>query len=91
MFFDWDEGNVEKCGKHGVGIAEIEYALLSDPYITEDSYVGEPRLRAVGENGSGRYVFVVFTLRKTEFGTKVRPISARYMHKKEVDRFLNNA
>jgi hypothetical protein len=28
--FDWDHGNWPKCGKHGVGKAEIE-AVLSDP------------------------------------------------------------
>jgi len=33
MVFGRDEGNIEKCGKHGVGIAEIEHAMISDPYI----------------------------------------------------------
>ena len=30
--FDWDDGNWPKCGKHGVGQAEIE-ALLRRAYF----------------------------------------------------------
>jgi hypothetical protein len=28
--FDWDDGNRQKCQKHGVSIAEVEALLLSD-------------------------------------------------------------
>jgi uncharacterized DUF497 family protein len=31
--FDWDAGNLEKCQKHGVSIAEIEAVLRGDPQI----------------------------------------------------------
>ena len=41
--------------------------------------------RSIGTTHKGRYVFVVFTLRNyAERGVFVRPISARYMHEKEV-------
>ena len=41
-------------------------------------------MRAIGQTGTGRYVFVVFMLRDVEGQTRLRPISARYMHQKEV-------
>jgi len=53
MVFDWDNGNVGKCGKHGVSIAEIEHALLSDPIVIPDPYPDEDRRRAVDTNSSG--------------------------------------
>ena len=31
--FDWDEGNREKCQKHGVSIAEIEDLFTQSPRI----------------------------------------------------------
>lgn len=42
---------------------------------------------AVGDGKEGRPMFVVFTFRK--FGRKrfIRPISARYMHKKEIRKY----
>ena len=39
---------------------------------------------AIGTMANGRGVFVVFTLRQREGETLIRPISARYMHRKEV-------
>jgi hypothetical protein len=45
----------------------------------------ERRFRAIGITASGRNAFVVFTQRKGSDGVLIRPISARYMHKKEVD------
>ena len=45
------------------------------------------RVRAVGRATTGRYVFVVFTIRM-QFGRRlIRPVSARYMHRKEVRRY----
>ena len=37
--------------------------------------------------GAGRYVFLVFMLRKIDGQTLLRPISARYMHQKEIDHY----
>ncbi len=85
--FDWDRGNRGKCQKHGVSIAEIESlfggTLLVGP-DAEHSAV-EQRFRAIGVTAQGRSLFVVFTWRQRRRQRLIRPISARYMHKKEVD------
>ena len=44
-------------------------------------------MRAIGKSAAGRYVFVVFMLREIDGQTKLRPISARYMHQKEIDHY----
>jgi hypothetical protein len=36
-------------------------------------------------------VFIVFTLRKQDAGTLIRPLSARYMHRKEVEHYEKEA
>jgi uncharacterized DUF497 family protein len=38
-------------------------------------------------NGDGRRVFLVFTLRRKGDKQLIRPISARYMHKKEIESY----
>lgn len=82
MLFDWDAGNTAKCEKHGLTRAEIEYALSHDARFAADldHSVTEQRFIAVSRTEKGRPVFVVFCWR----GEKLRPISARYMHRKEV-------
>lgn len=47
----------------------------------------ERRFRAIGYTDKGRGVFIVFTFRKKGDEVLIRPISARYMHKKEVDAY----
>jgi hypothetical protein len=42
---------------------------------------------AIGEGRAGRRIFLVFTFRERGGRTYVRPISARYMHAKEVERY----
>jgi uncharacterized protein len=87
--FEWDVGNREKCQKHGVSIEEIE-DLFQRPValLPDDAHSAtEQRLRAVGKTTAGRHVFVVFTLRRRDDRTFIRPITARYMHKKEIDRY----
>ena len=87
--FDWDDGNWEKCGKHGVTHHEIEYVLMHEPSVMSDPNPDEPRMWAIGKTESGRYVFLVFMLRLIGEESKLRPISARYMHRKEIDRYEN--
>ena len=41
-------------------------------------------MRAIGTTAAGRYVFLVFMLRQIDGETRLRPISARYMHQKEI-------
>jgi hypothetical protein len=87
--FDWDEGNREKCEKHGVSITTIEsvfhrpMAVHPDP----DHSGAEERLKAIGRTEQGRGVLVVFTLRHRDGERFIRPISARYMHRKEIEYF----
>ena len=83
--FDWDDGNWPKCGKHGVSQEEIEQVFEDIPAVMPDPHPNEPRMRAIGQTRNGRYVFLVFMLREVDGRTLIRPISARYMHKKEVD------
>jgi uncharacterized protein len=84
--FEWDNGNTAKCEKHGVSREEIEALFCNDPLTGPDiaHSTKETRFRALGRTGSGRAVFVVFTVRGSGVQTFIRPISARYMHAKEV-------
>jgi uncharacterized protein len=87
--FDWDHGNWPKCGKHGLDRAEIESCFLRTITVAPDPYPIEleERFNAVGINGDGRKLFIVFTIRQSQRGNLIRPISARYMHEKEVSRY----
>lgn len=82
---EWDEGNARKCQSHGVSIAEIEELLFGASLtLFPDPYQHEHRQRAIGRLQSGRFVFIVFTLRTTDAGHMVTPVSARFMHAKEL-------
>lgn len=52
-----------------------------------DPHPDEPRMRAIGKTATGRYVFLVFMLRSIGGQKMLRPISARYMHQKEIDHY----
>jgi uncharacterized protein len=88
--FEWDEGNRRKCQIHGVSVGEIEHVLAhAETLITPDpkNPAGEPRFLAIGRTSQGRYTFVVFTPRRRAAGTRLRPISARYMHGREIRKY----
>jgi uncharacterized DUF497 family protein len=87
--FDWDDGNRRKCLKHGVSAKDIESLFLGPIMILPDEAhsVAEARLKAVGETATGRHIFLVFTIREKKGKRYIRPISARYMHKKEVQHY----
>ena len=87
--FDWDEGNWPKCGKHGGSVQEIEQVFTGSPAVLPDPSQNEPRMRAIGKTDAGRYVFLVFMLRKSGLKVQIRPISARYMGQKEIERYEN--
>ena len=84
--FDWDRGNRDKCTKHGVSIAEIEALFQRELSVYEDEAHSavEGRRLAIGRNAAGRWIFLAFTYRTQGGATYIRPISARYMHAKEV-------
>src|SRR6266851_5154257 len=84
--FDWDEGNRAKYQKHGLSIAKIEALSPTVPRIAPDPKhsVDEDRLIAVGRTSTGRPVFVAFTIRTKNGPRLIRPVTARYMHAKEI-------
>ena len=87
--FDCDDGNWLKCAKHGVSREEIEACFHHEMIVSSDPrhVETEQRFNAVGENDEGRKIFLVFTFRRTQGGNLTRPISVRYMHKKEIEHY----
>jgi len=87
--FDWDEGNRAKCQRHGVSIEEIEAVLGGQPRVAPDPAhsADEDRLIAIGRNQRGRPLFVAFTIRERNDKLLIRPITARYMHARELRRY----
>ena len=77
----------EKCQRHGVLTAVIESLFRAPVGVFPDlEHSGrEGRFKAIGRTEDGRAVFVVFTLRERDGETLIRPISARYMCRKEID------
>ena len=49
----------------------------------KDNRAGVQRFRAIGRTAGGRLAFIVFTMR-IQTGQRIRPISAHFMHTKEV-------
>jgi hypothetical protein len=83
--FQWDDGNWPKCAKHGVSKDEIEHVLRGEAMVRPDrTGRGEPRFNAIGRNPAGRYLFIAFAIRNVGGRPMIRPISARYMHQKEI-------
>ena len=80
--FEWDDGNRLHCRKHGMEPAESETVFQGAPRGAPDRKHSdaEARFLAIGRPREGRAAFVVFSMR----GNLIRPLSARYMHAKEV-------
>ena len=85
--FDWDEGNSAKCTNHMLSQGAIEAMFDRPLMISPDPFPGEARFRAVGRDVDGRAVFLVFTTRERDSLRLIRPISARYMHQREIDAY----
>jgi uncharacterized protein len=77
--FDWDDGNRSKCQRHGVTVAEIEALFAYGPRVAPDPKhsADEDRLIAVGKTGTGRPLFVAFTMRTKEGRPLIRSVYAR--------------
>lgn len=87
--FDWDHGNLEHCRKHGVSQPDIE-GVFARPVTVLPGAVHlrtERRFRAIGRTSHGRAVFVVFTIRERGGHRYIRPVSARYMPRQEVQNY----
>jgi uncharacterized DUF497 family protein len=89
MHFDWDDGNLAKAQKHGLTREEIEGFFRALPRVAPDPEhsQAEQRFVAVGHTPGGRAAFVAFCWRDG----RIRPISARYMHAREVRRYEESA
>jgi uncharacterized DUF497 family protein len=87
--FDWDDGNREKCRKHGMSLRGVESVFTrARIWLDVDHSGDEARYRAIGLTRRKKWGFVVFTFRPQPDGRiLIRPISARYMHKKEIARY----
>jgi uncharacterized protein len=87
--FDWDDGNWPKCGKHGVSKDEIETLFRDGPDVHANPHhsVMEQRSLAIGKTPAGRWLLVAFTIRERAGLAVIRPVSARYMHKKEIEHY----
>jgi len=88
--FEWDDGNLAHCRKHGVSRPEIESLFASPVIVLPDPGHShrEQRFRAIGRTGDdGRAVFVVFTVRERGGRRYIRPVSARYMHREEIESY----
>src|SRR5271167_3202057 len=87
--FDWDDGNAAKCETHGVSIAEIETIFGGQPRVAPDPThsAAEDRFIAIGRNREGRPISVAFTFRNRNGHRLIRPVSARYMHIREIRRY----
>lgn len=82
--FDWDSGNVSKV-KERVDLDVVEHAFFCDPLFAEDELhsTGDEKRYVMVCLNLLKPVFAVFTLRQQ----KIRVISARYMHKREVKKY----
>jgi uncharacterized DUF497 family protein len=72
-----------------VAIREIE-SLFDGPLMllpVEAHSTTETRFRAIGKVPGGRYIFLVFAIREIGGRSFIRPISARYMHRKEIEHY----
>ncbi len=85
--FEWDKGNIDKNYKrHGVTQKEAEGVFVSEQaYIEPDIKHSQKEKRYIilGNTIEGNKLFVIFTIR----GNKIRIISARKMHRKEIAKY----
>lgn len=88
--FQWDSGNIEKIKKHGLTQDDVEFIFLNEPWVGPDfkhSTEKENRYIAYGRIEIGRPAYIAFTYRLKEGLNLIRPISARFMHEKEVKKY----
>ncbi|MFH1263178.1 MAG: BrnT family toxin [Pseudomonadota bacterium] len=88
--FDWDRGNLFKNeAKHGLSRETIETFFRQPLWVGPDPKHSsrEERLIAQGVLPDGRHVIAAFTIRETGGMRLIRPISARRMNGREIERY----
>jgi uncharacterized DUF497 family protein len=81
--FDWDKGNESKNWEaHSVKKTEAEQVFFNHPLVIFDTYSQneEKRFLVLGITNEGRFLTVIFTVRKKRM---IRVISVRDMSRKE--------
>ncbi len=88
--FEWDDANSQKIwAKHLVTPSECEQIFFHRPLVVEEDVKHsqrEGRYYALGQTDAGRFLFVVFTIRRN----LIRVISARNMNRKEKKVYNSN-
>lgn len=88
--FDWDKGNEAKNWEtHSVKKTEAEQVFFNHPLLVLDTYSqnNEKRFLALGVTNNGRFLTIIFTIRKKKL---IRVISARDMSRKERKAYEEN-
>lgn len=88
--FDWDHWNISKILlKHRIWPLQIEEFFRGSFWFDEDRLHSqlERRYLAIGRPSARRAMVVVFTFRDKDGLKLLRPITARYMHKKELEKY----
>jgi uncharacterized DUF497 family protein len=68
--FDWDAANVGHILRHDVAPVEVEEVMdRTHVIIPAKAIEGENRWKLFGKTASGRYLVVVFTIRRKLFRT----------------------
>ncbi len=86
---DWDKGNTAKIEAR-ISIKTLDTFFKQELLIKEDIWhsLHEQRFLALGyTKDSKKCLFVVFTVRFKGIEKLIRPISARYTHKKEEEAY----
>ena len=75
-----------RCNRTPAESSKTEALFAHSPRIAPDPKhsADEDRLIAVGRTSTGRPVFVAFTIRTKHGRRLIRPVTARYMHAKEI-------
>src|ERR1700733_14847964 len=70
-------------------LSRLRRCLCTVPVLQPDlkHSADEDRLIAVGRTSTGRPVFVAFTIRTKNGRRLIRPVTARYMHAKEIEAY----
>lgn len=89
--FEWNEANKNKIWlKHKVSTEECEEAFSTEYLFRQSDDLHshkESRHILISKTKKSRFLFIVYTLRKN----KVRVVSARDMHKRELDFYEKEA